>query len=123
MIEYKVIKQIEQNTEHTQRTLAAELGVSLGRINYLLAGFSKIGSIQAKSAKAEIRFCSQQLIYAKNVDVADTESKKVKDHHDKIRWRYYLTPRGVKEKFRLAKMYLERLNEEYEMVREDANRG
>jgi EPS-associated MarR family transcriptional regulator len=96
VIEYKIIKQLENNTEHTQRTLAAELGVSLGRINYLLAGFSKIGLIQAK---------------------------KVKDHHDKIRWRYYLTPKGVKEKFRLAKMYLERLDKEYEMVREDANRG
>jgi hypothetical protein len=30
--------------------------------------------------------------------------------------------KGVKEKFRLAKMYLERLDKEYEMVREDANR-
>jgi DNA-binding MarR family transcriptional regulator len=92
MIEYKVIKEIERNDTHTQRTLAGELDVSLGRINYILAGFTKIGFIQAK---------------------------KVRDHHDKIRWRYYLTPKGVQEKVRLAHLYFDRLSKEYEMVRED----
>ena len=92
MIEYKVIKEIERNGAHTQRSLAERLDVSLGKINYLLSGFMKIGAIQAK---------------------------KVRDHHDKIRWRYYLTPKGMKEKIRLTRLYYNRLSREYGEVRRD----
>ncbi len=92
MIEYKVIKEIERNSEHTQRSLATNLDVSLGKINYILSGFIKIGVIQAR---------------------------KVKDHHDKIRWRYYITPKGMQEKIRLTKVYYEQLAKEYDEVRRD----
>lgn len=92
MIEYKVIKEIERNSEHTQRSLAELLDVSLGKINYVLSGFVKIGAIQAK---------------------------KVRDHHDKIRWRYYLTPKGMQEKIRLTQVYYDLLSREYDAVKQD----
>ena len=92
MIEYKVIKEIEKDSGHTQRSLAGKLDVSLGRINYILSGFVKIGAIQAK---------------------------KVRDHHDKIRWRYYLTPKGMAEKVRLAQEYYALLSREYGELRRD----
>ncbi|OGS35944.1 MAG: hypothetical protein A2293_07765 [Elusimicrobia bacterium RIFOXYB2_FULL_49_7] len=92
MIEYKIIKEIERNGAHTQRSLAETLNVSLGRINYIMAGFIKIGAIQAK---------------------------KVRDHHDKIRWRYYLTTKGIAEKMRLAQEYFALLSSEYDEVKRD----
>src|SRR5512147_2811722 len=92
MFEYKVIKAIDGNSEHTQRSLAEHLDVSLGKVNYILSGFIKIGIIQAK---------------------------KVRDHHDKIRWNYYLTPKGMQEKIRLTKVYYEILSKEYDEVKHD----
>jgi len=38
MIEYKVIREIEKNPSHTQRSLAEKLDISLGKANYVLAG-------------------------------------------------------------------------------------
>jgi EPS-associated MarR family transcriptional regulator len=92
MIEYKVIKEIDRNSEHTQRSLAEQLDVSLGKINYLISAFVKIGVIQAK---------------------------KMRNHHDKIRWRYYLTPKGIQEKIRLTKVYYDALSKEYSEVKKD----
>ena len=96
MIEYKVIKEIEKKADHTQRSLAVQLDVSLGTINYVLAGFMKIGAIQAK---------------------------KVRDHHDKIRWRYYLTPKGLQEKLRLARLYYNLLSGEYDSLKQDLEKS
>lgn len=73
MIEYKVMREIEQNPMHTQRTLAETLDISLGKANYVLAGLVEKGVVKVK---------------------------KLKNHPDKIRWQYVLTPAGVKEKLK-----------------------
>ena len=86
MIEYKVITEISKNSDHTQRTLAEQFDVSLGKINYILSGFMRIGAIQAK---------------------------KVRDHHDKIRWRYYLTPKGMKDVVEHARATLGAANQDF----------
>jgi len=71
MIEYHLLKEIDANSQHTQRTLAEKLGVSLGKVNYLLAGLVEQGVIKAKRLKNEPK---------------------------SVRWQYLLTPQGVKEK-------------------------
>lgn len=92
MIEYKVIKEIEQNPAHTQRTLAAKLDISLGKVNYVLAGLAEKGIIKAK---------------------------KLKNAPKTIRWNYILTPKGMKEKVAITRDYLsQRLEEFEEMQRE-----
>lgn len=80
MIEYKIIKELSENPRHTQRSLAQKLDVSLGKINYVLSGLAGKGIIKAK---------------------------KLRDHPERIRWQYNLTPKGVKEKARITKRYLE----------------
>jgi EPS-associated MarR family transcriptional regulator len=92
MIKYKIIKEIEKNPNHTQRSLAETLNVSLGKINYIISGFIKIGAIQAK---------------------------KVRDHYDKIRWGYYLTPKGIKEKMKLTQTYYKILSEDYGKIQKE----
>jgi MarR family transcriptional regulator, temperature-dependent positive regulator of motility len=85
MIEYKVIREIEKNPSHTQRSLAEKLDISLGKVNYVLAGLIEKGIIKAK---------------------------KLKRNPGQIRWQYILTPDGMKEKVRITKEYLEkRINE------------
>ncbi len=89
MIEYKIIKELSQNPRHTQRSLAQKLDVSLGKINYVLSGLAGKGIIKAK---------------------------KLRDHPERIRWQYNLTPKGIKEKARITKRYLEDRLTEFRVI-------
>ena len=89
MIEYKVLKEIERNPAHTQRSLAERLNVSLGKINYVLSGLAEKGIIKAR---------------------------KLKNNPNKIRWRYILTPKGMAEKIRLARDFLNRRLREFDAI-------
>ena len=92
MIEYKLIREIEQNPSQTQRSLAERLDVSLGKVNYVLAGFIEKGIVKAK---------------------------KLKNHPDKIRWQYVLTPKGVKEKIVITREYLQNRLAEFNRIQMD----
>ncbi len=92
MFEYKVIKEIENNPSHTQRTLADKLGVSLGKVNYVLTGLIEKGLIRAK---------------------------KLKNEPENIRWNYLLTRKGIQEKVELTRNYLKRREEEFEVLRQE----
>lgn len=92
MNEYKVLKEIESNPSHTQRSLAEKLNVSLGKINFIISGLVEKGIVKAK---------------------------KFKKHPDKIRWQYILTPEGIKEKIKISKEYLNRRIEEYENLKNE----
>jgi EPS-associated MarR family transcriptional regulator len=92
MIEYKVLKEIEKNSSHTQRTLAEKLGVSLGKINYVLGGLIDKGIIKAK---------------------------KLRDKPGTIHWKYILTPKGIREKVYITHKYLNRRLEEFESIKKE----
>ena len=92
MNEYKVLKEIESNPSHTQRSLAEKLNVSLGKINFILSGLVEKGIVKAK---------------------------KLKNNPDKIRWQYILTPEGIKEKVRITSEYINRRTEEYEQLKKE----
>ena len=92
MIEYKVLKEIENNPTHTQRTLAEKLGVSLGKVNYILGGLIEKGVIRAK---------------------------KLKNEPETIRWNYLLTRKGIQEKVELTQNYLKRRELEFEAMRKE----
>ncbi|MBD3315893.1 MAG: MarR family EPS-associated transcriptional regulator [Chitinivibrionales bacterium] len=79
MFEYKLIKEIERNPSHTQRSLARKLDVSLGKVNYMLAGLVEKGLIRAR---------------------------KLKNQPGNVRWQYILTPEGMHEKVRITRRYL-----------------
>jgi EPS-associated MarR family transcriptional regulator len=92
MIEYKVIKELEENPSHTQRSLAQKLNVSLGKVNYILSGLVEKGLIRAK---------------------------KLKNNPDKIRWQYLLTPQGMKEKINITSEYLSKRMKEFEQIQQE----
>lgn len=92
MIEYKLIKELEGNPSHTQRSLAGKLDVSLGKVNYVLAGLVEKGIVKAK---------------------------KLKNHPGQIRWQYILTHQGMKEKVRITKEYLGKRIREFEEIQDE----
>ncbi len=92
MNEYKIIKELEGNPSHTQRSLAQKMNVSVGKINYIISGLIEKGLIKAK---------------------------KIKNHPDKIRWQYNLTPRGIREKVKITRDYLKFRLKEFESIQEE----
>lgn len=92
MNEYKILKEIESNPSHTQRSLAEKLNVSLGKINFLISGLVEKGIIKVK---------------------------KLKNNPDKIRWQYILTREGIKEKVRITKEYLNKRTKEFEDLKKE----
>lgn len=88
----RVLRALEVNPELSQRQLAAQLGVSLGGVNYALKalierGFVKVGNFRNSG--------------------------------NKVAYLYVLTPQGVAEKVSLATAFLGRKLEEYEVLRQE----
>jgi EPS-associated MarR family transcriptional regulator len=92
MIEYKLIRELDKNPYHTQRTLASSLDISLGKANYVLTGLIQKGIIKAK---------------------------KLKNNPDNIRWKYILTPMGIREKIRITQNYLHTRLQEFDQIRRE----
>jgi len=87
---YKVLRLLEDNPELSQRDVAQELGVSLGKINYCLRALVGKGWIKAVNFK---------------------------NSRNKAAYMYLLTPRGIDEKRRLAAKFLQIKTREYEALR------
>lgn len=88
--DYHILKEIEKNPSHTQRSLAEKLDISLGKVNFVISGLIEKGIIKAK---------------------------KLRNHPDKIRWQYILTPEGIKEKVTITRQYMERRLKEFELLK------
>ena len=84
---------LETNPEMTQRELAEALGVSLGAANYCLKALKKKGLIKVKNFKK---------------------------NKNKLRYMYYLTPKGFSEKTRITIRFMKSISEEYENLKKDS---
>ena len=88
----RVLRALEANPELSQRQLAAELGVSLGGVNYALKALVERGFVKAGNFRKS---------------------------GSKVAYFYVLTPQGVAEKMSLATVFLGRKLEEYEVLRQE----
>ena len=88
----KVLRALEANPELSQRQLAAELGVSLGGVNYALKALMERGFVKADNFRKS---------------------------GNKVAYLYVLTPRGVAEKASLATAFLGRKLAEYEVLKQE----
>jgi len=87
---YKILKRLQDNPDISQRQLAEELGVSLGKINFCLQALIEKGLIKARN------FNNSQ---------------------HKHRYLYILTPSGIENKAALTKRFLQRKLAEYEALK------
>ena len=88
----RVLRALEANPELSQRQLAAELGVSLGGVNYALKALIERGFVKADNFRKS---------------------------GSKVAYLYVLTPKGLAEKSSLATAFLGRKLEEYEVLRQE----
>lgn len=85
----KILKHIQTNPEASQRQLAQELGVSVGKVNY----------------------CTRALIDKGFVKVGN-----FKRNADKLSYLYLLTPKGIEEKSKLTARFLQRKIAEHKQI-------
>ena len=89
---YKLINLVEQQPDISQRELAKEMGISLGKTNYCLKALMDKGWLKARNFK---------------------------NSNNKIAYAYVLTPRGLSEKSKITARFLKRKLHEYEMLKSE----
>jgi EPS-associated MarR family transcriptional regulator len=94
-IHLRVLRVIEGNPEITQRELAEELGVSLGKANYCLKALLERGLIKVRNFR---------------------------NSRNKAAYAYYLTPEGFSRKAGLTAGFLKRKIAEYEELKREIKR-
>lgn len=92
-IELKLLESVEQAPN--QRSLAQEIGYSLGKINYVLKGLIDKGLVKAEN-------------FARS--------------NQKSQYRYLLTDQGIKEKIALTEKFIARKKAEYDALQENLKR-
>ena len=99
-MKYRLLKLLEQDPNLSQRAIAMEMGISLGKVNYCLHALIDKGVIKAKN------------FY---------------NNKKKSAYTYYLTPKGIDEKARVTVKFLqyklkehERLTNEIKEIRQEA---
>ena len=83
----RIFREIHRSPEMTQREFSSRLGISLGKVNFLInaliqKGFVKVENFKKSSSKSKYLYC--------------------------------LTPRGIEEKSRMTYLFLKRKMREYE---------
>jgi|SRR6266480_2582607 len=94
-IRYRLLKYLGEHPEATQRELARELGMSLGKANYCLKALMRKGWVKARNFR---------------------NSKK------KAAYLYILTPTGIEEKVNVTSDFLRRRVVEYDLLSKEIER-
>jgi EPS-associated MarR family transcriptional regulator len=94
-VRYKLLRLIAENPQISQRDVARELGISLGKANYCLKSLIEKGWVKATNFK---------------------------NSNNKIAYMYLMTPRGIKEKAGVTLRFLHARIHEYEALRVEIER-
>ena len=94
-IYYKILNSLQQNPRISQRDLAKELGVSLGKANYCLRALIERGWVKARNFQQS---------------------------NNKKAYMYLLTPTGIEEKARVTVRVLKYKVDEYETLKREIDR-
>ena len=86
---YKILRLLEKDPQLSQRALASQLGVSVGKVNFCLQLLIEKGLVKARNFR-------------------NSENKSV--------YMYYLTPKGIKDKARVTARFFRRKLAEYEAL-------
>lgn len=94
-IRYRLLSFLNEHPEASQREVAQQLGVSVGKVNYCLRALIEKGLLKMRNFRG-----------SKN----------------KRAYAYVLTPRGVEEKVNVAVRFLKRKTEEYDALSTEIER-
>ena len=87
---YKILSLVESKPALSQRELARDLGISLGKANFCLQGLIGVGLIKVNNFR---------------------------NSHNKLSYMYLLTPSGVEAKASITLRFLKTKMQEYEALR------
>ncbi|MEJ2061213.1 MAG: MarR family EPS-associated transcriptional regulator [Gammaproteobacteria bacterium] len=90
--QYRILKRLEADPGTSQRELARELGISLGKVNYCLNALVEKGLIKARNFR---------------------------NNKNKAAYLYLLTPQGIEARARLTVNFLRRKMQEYEQLEQE----
>ena len=90
--EFNVLRKINKKPTSTQRELAKDLNLSLGKINYCLKALNKKGLIKLKNFKK---------------------------NPNKFTYTYLITPKGISEKTRLTINFMKLKMKEYDELKNE----
>ena len=94
-VRYRLLLYLDHHPHASQRELARQLGVSVGKINYCLRALIEKGWVKMRNFQES----TQKLSYA-----------------------YILTPKGIEEKVRVTSSFLRRKIQEYEALSAEIER-
>jgi EPS-associated MarR family transcriptional regulator len=89
---YRILKRLEREPKISQRELAKEMGISLGRVNYCLKALTEKGFVKVKNFR---------------------------NNKNKNAYIYLLTPRGLEEKARVTVAFLKYKLSEYDELKNE----
>ena len=89
---YRLLRVLESSPQLTQRELAREMGVSLGKVNYCVKALIEQGWIKARNFR---------------------------NNNNKLSYAYLLTPRGIEQKAVITSHFLRRKLAEYESLKKE----
>jgi EPS-associated MarR family transcriptional regulator len=89
---YRILKMLQADPKASQRRIADELGISLGRVNYCLQALIRRGLIKANNFR---------------------------NSANKRAYLYLLTPRGMEEKARVTARFLKFKLDEFEILKRE----
>ena len=91
-LQYRALKILEQQSDLTQRQLAEELGVSLGKTHYLVKSLIDVGWVKLENFQSS---------------------------ENKWGYAYLLTPMGIVEKAAITVRFLSRKQQEHKLLQEE----
>ena len=89
---YKILKRLESNPKISQRELAQELGISLGKVNYCLKALMQKGLLKVNNFR---------------------------NNQNKSVYLYLLTPNGLEEKTKVTLRFMQYKMDEYETLKQE----
>ena len=90
--EFDLLRRINKKPDVTQRQLASDLGLSLGKLNYCLNELKKKGFVKINNFR---------------------------NNKNKLGYMYILTPLGIAEKTKLTVNFMKRKMKEYEELKKE----
>lgn len=91
---YKILKLVESKPEISQRELAKDLGISLGKANFCLKALIEKGLLKATNFR---------------------------NSQNKLAYMYLLTPSGIEEKSSITLRFLKSKMRDYELLQAEIN--
>lgn len=94
-VHFRVLRILQERPEISQRELAEEVGIALGKVNYVLSALTNKGLVKIRNFR---------------------------NSQNKLRYAYILTPAGIAAKADLTSGFLRRKLAEYEALRAEIER-